>query len=215
MNNTILYSSLAFIAGATIGGFVVWKVVDKHYASIAQEEINSVKEKFTVPKVDKKETEKKSQVENPEDVSKKALNKPDIISYNKKLSEGKYVNYSTEKEEPKKSGRYPWEKSEEDEEKPYVISPDEFADGIDEKDDYDQIDLTLYADGILADTEDEIIENVEEVVGDALEHVGDYEDDAVHVCNPKRKAFYEILTDPRKYEEATKKKPHHNNDGED
>jgi len=209
MNNNILYSSLIFVAGAAIGGFLGWKLTQKKYSDLAQEEIDSVKEKFTIPK---KEIVKKSREENSENVSKKALNKPSLMEYTKQIKSSGYVNYS--KEEPpkeKKSGKYPWDSTED---RPYVISPEEFADGIDENDDYEQISLTFYADGILADEEDEII-NADEVVGDALDHMGEYEDDAVHVCNKKLKTFYEILADERSYKEATKKDPHPEDDGED
>lgn len=210
MNNNILYSSLIFVAGAAIGGFLGWKLTQKKYSELAQSEIDSVKEKFTIPR---KDMVKKSREEKSENVSKKALNKPSLTEYTKQIKTSGYVNYSKEDtSEEKKSGRYPWEESKD--EKPYVISPEEFADGIDENDDYEQISLTFYADGILADESDEIID-ADEVVGDALDHMGEYEDDAVHVCNKKLKTFYEILADERSYKEATKKDPHPDDDGED
>jgi len=47
-----------------------------------------------------------------------------------------------------------------------------------------------------------------------LEHMGEYEEDALHVCNPVKKIYYEILADERSYEKATKKKPHLSDDEE-
>ena len=211
MNNNILYSSLIFVVGAALGGVLGWSLTKKKYSELAQSEINSVKEKFTIPK---KDIVKKSREEKSENVSKKALNKPSLMEYTKKIKDQAYTNYATEEKPKENTGRYPWEKSED--EKPYVISPDEFADGVDEKEDFEQVTLIFYADGILAtDDGDDVINNVKEVVGDALDHIGDYEDDAIHVCNKKLKTFYEILVDERSYEKATGKDPHSDGDEED
>ena len=81
--------------------------------------------------------------------------------------------------------------------KPYVISPDEYgcAEG------YDMIDLTYYADGVLADETDEIVEDVEGTIGtDSLRRFGEYEHDAVHVRNDVRRIDYEILRVKDTYE---------------
>lgn len=211
MNNAILYAALAFVGGAAVGGFVGYKFAEKKFSDLADEEIKSVKEHFTVPIEVKKKVEKKPGEENPEDASKKALNKPGLVEYTKRLKEATYVNYS-DKEEEKKSGRYPWESSDKfSKDGPYVVSPNEYGD----EDDYDQSDLILYADGILADRDDNIIDNVDEVLGKGtLEHMGEYEEDALHVCNPVKKMYYEILADERSYEKATKKKPHLSDDEE-
>ena len=193
-----IYNVLSFLGGAAIGGLITWKCVDKvlekKYADIAEEEIKSVKEKFTVPRV---EIKKNPGVEKQENISKTATNKPSLVEYARKLKDGGYINYSNKPdlEEPKKTS--------DGDENPYVIDPDMFGDD----DEYDRVSLTLYADGILADEDDTII-NAEDVVGDALDHMGEYEDDAVHVCNPLRKVYYEILADGRSYENATNKKPH-------
>ena len=56
------------------------------------------------------------------------------------------------------------------------------------------------ADGVLADDMDEIIEDVDEVVGeDSLNHFGEFEEDSVYVRNDERKCDYEILRDNRNY----------------
>ena len=82
--------------------------------------------------------------------------------------------------------------------KPYVISPDEFGEMEDE--DYDKVSFTYYADGVLADEYDEIVENIDEIIGEeSLTHFGEYEDDSVFVRNDKLKCDYEILLDQRNY----------------
>lgn len=83
---------------------------------------------------------------------------------------------------------------------PYVISPDE----VDEFGDYETIELIYYADGILADDGNEIIDDVEGTVGeDSLERFGEYEPDSVYVRNDKRKCDYVILLDERRYSDVT------------
>ena len=85
---------------------------------------------------------------------------------------------------------------------PYVISPEEFGEVG-----YEQIELTYYGDGILADDDDEIIDDVEDVVGSyALTSFGKYEDDAVFVRNDARRCDYEILADHRDYNDVVR--PH-------
>lgn len=50
-----------------------------------------------------------------------------------------------------------------------MIPPEQFGDD----EEYEQISLTYYADGVLADENDEVIEDVEDAVGiDSLNHFG-------------------------------------------
>jgi hypothetical protein len=89
--------------------------------------------------------------------------------------------------------------------KPYVIAPEEFGD----LDDYETISLTYYADQILADDNDVIVDDIEDVVGfDSLNSFGEYEDDSVFVRNDRLKCDYEILLDQRKYSSVIRRKPH-------
>ena len=44
--------------------------------------------------------------------------------------------------------------------------------------------------------------NVEDIIGDALSHFGEYEEDAVYVRNEQLRAEYEILKDLRTYAEV-------------
>ena len=120
------------------------------------------------------------------------------ILYAKKIKDGGYANYSNVEMED--------DSDEDPKENPFIqiIDPDDFG----EDEDYDQISLTFYADGILADDDDNIIDDVEGTISKyALLHIGEYEDDAVHVKNEKRHVYYEVLTDSRSYEKATGKKP--------
>ena len=85
-------------------------------------------------------------------------------------------------------------------EKPYVISPDEFG----EFEDYEKISLIYYNDGVLTDENNEIVDDINEIVGeDSLKHFGEYEEDSVFVRNDKLKCDYEILYDLRKYKNVS------------
>lgn len=88
---------------------------------------------------------------------------------------------------------------------PYVISPDEFQEDIG----YTAITFYYFADGVLTDENQEIVEDVENSIGyDSLNHFGDYEEDSVHVRNERLRCEYEVLLDQRTYEEVAKTKPH-------
>ena len=132
--------------------------------------------------------------------AEQAREKPDIATYANILKENGYRDYSNA-ESQKKPEKHPVEI---EEDKPYVISPDSFG----EMDDYNCISLTYYADGVLADEDDEVVDDVDATVGsDALNHFGEYEDDSVFVRNDSRKCDYEILLDTRNYADVVKKKP--------
>lgn len=88
---------------------------------------------------------------------------------------------------------------------PYVIPPEDFG----EFEDYEKISLTYYSDGVLTDENDEIVDDVEDSVGeDSLNHFGEYEDDSVFVRNDRKKCDYEILLDLRKYADVSEMLPH-------
>ena len=193
--NKVLY----FVAGASIGALAAWKITSMKYESIIQEEIDSVKEAFANKKVSD-ETIKDPDKEN-DILAEKAVHKPDIMEYAAKLSDEKYTNYSSVVDIKTDSSNV-----EDDVEEPYVISPEEFG----EMYDYEKISLTYFADGTLADDADEVIEDVDEIVGsDALDHFGEYEDDSVYVRDDRKMVDYEILMDTRNYKDyIAKEKPY-------
>lgn len=167
-----------FALGAAVGSVVSWKLTKTKYEQIAQEEIESVKEHFTVPGSSRAigESVPEEEPDNPEE--------SDMEPYKNLMIK---LGYEPEKEEESVVI------------KPYVISPDEFG----EEDDYETISLTYYSDGILTDDMNERIDNVDDVVGkDSLTHFGEYEDDSVFVRNERLKCDYEILLDMRKYSEV-------------
>ena len=80
--------------------------------------------------------------------------------------------------------------SDETNDKPYVIPPEEFG----EMEGYVQSSLTYYADRVLTDEDDNVIDDVDGIVGaDFYKHFGEYEEDSVFVRNDGKKHDYEIL----------------------
>jgi hypothetical protein len=177
---------MMFVLGVAVGSVVTWRYVEKKYEQIAQDEIDSVKEVFSKREAEFTEnTEARIKADN-------AKEKPSVIEYAARLSEHGYTNYSDlVDEKPEEVKEEPMSVD-----KPYVIAPEEFGD----LDDYETISLTYYADQILADDNDVIVDDVEDVVGfDSLNSFGEYEDDSVFVRNDRLKCDYEILLDQRKY----------------
>lgn len=183
---------LIFVAGAAIGSAATWYYTKDKYARIAQEEIDSVKEKFSSMK--KKENPEKPKAEEPEESMS-------VADYAKQLSKKGYTMYSNadilDEEEEKVEVT----------EIPFVIPPEEF--GNLETEGYSKICLTYYSDGVLTDEDDEIVEDVDAWVGkDSLDHFGEYDDDVVYVRNHRLKVDYEIILSQLSYEDILEEKPY-------
>lgn len=192
-----------FALGAVAGSLATFKYAEKKYAARASEEIESVKEAFrnsggSLLQYDDEDIDnRKSTVdEKTTDIQEKVKRagerfiqeqEKEMRNYEKLVKKNEYIN--REPDEPR------------------VISPDEFG----EEEDYTQISLTLYADGVLVDdNNDEMGENeINRTIGPyALDHLGDYEDDCVHVCNGRLEAYYEVLTDARKWSDVLEDRPY-------
>ena len=190
-----------FLIGATVGTVAAWFSLKRYYEKIAQEEINSVKTVYAEKKYvntstakDENSNEKQEDNQHKADIARL---KPDLVNYAAKLQEEGYINYT---EHSKKNIE---EKREESMlNKPYTISPDDYG----ENEYYAQISLVYYAgDGVLADDEDEVMEDIEGTVGeDFAEHFGEYEDDSVFIRNDRLRCDYEILKDNRSFSDVIK-----------
>lgn len=187
---------LCFVTGAAIGSVVTWKLIEKKYKDLADEEIESVIETFKNRKPRITKDEVKETVE-------KVINKykepketvEDIVT-----AEG----YSIEDEE---------ETDEDDDSNytvdvdtgvevivPYVITPEQFG----EYSEYGTKTLTYYADNVLTDEIDNPItsEEMETMIGpDALDHFGEYEDDSVYIRDEMNEMDYEILKSEKTFSE--------------
>ena len=195
MNNT-LKNLFIFAVGAAAGAVATWKLLNDKYEKLYHEEVEAYKE-YHKEKSDKATTEPKPEPE-PEVKKEEYIHKVDQDPIMNKLRDtierAGYTDYSTTKVK---------NESEEKDMRPYVIRPEELGDQIG----YDIIELTYYADGVVAE-EDDVMDDVDEVIGiDSLGHFGQFEEDAVCVRNDRLKCDYQILLDERKYSDVIDKEP--------
>lgn len=188
---------LAFLAGAAVGGGSVWYVLKARYEEISEQDIYSAKQAFRAreEKLQREIDNLKERLESPDmDTEEpkaiqasaaKNREKGDINDYAKMVNRVQYSRTSVP------------QPPEHEVEAPYVISPDEFG----EIEGYTQISLTYFDDGILSDENGVIIDEPEDIVGDALNHFGEYEEDSVFVRSDPKRCDYEILRDLRSYAE--------------
>lgn len=189
MNNT-LTNVIIFVAGAAVGSAVTYKIVKTKYERILQEEIDDVKATYANREITLKDiadVASKNGIDMDVDITP---SEEDRSEYESIIEKANYLGYVTEKLSN--------DKEEPDMVKPYVISPGEVGEC-----DYPVMSLTYYeGDGVLTDSFDKIIRNVDEIVGeDFADHFGEYEDDSVFVRNEEQEVDYEILKDYRSYSE--------------
>ena len=194
---------LMFAAGAAIGSAVTWKVLKTKYDQLIQEEVESVKEAFSNMTDTRGDGDEEPETEDGEEDTEQPhqinwdeledLDEDDTDEDELKKYEDLTSIYSNEKGGVKKMVK-----------EPYVISPYDFG----ENDDFSQISLAYYSDNVLAYEDHEIITNVDALIGaGSLNTFGGYEDDSVFVRNEELRIDFEILKDPRPYEEATGRSP--------
>lgn len=196
--------SIGAILGA-IGG--IWFSKTK-YEAIANAEIESVRKFYAEKMAEKKKEEGVKDDDIPDEYYDKIEepqpvhilpDKPDIAEMAKKAQE--IVNgekYVPEEEDDIEVIEPIIEKVERNKDKnleiPYVISPAEFGDN-----DYEEIELTYYADGVLTEGK-HVLDDPDDILGpEALESFGEYEEDAVYVRNDARRCDYVVLKDLRKF----------------
>lgn len=192
---------LIFAAGAAIGSVATWKICKDRYEARIQEEIESVKEKFSVKKEEietENEDEEGSELE-VDSSGSRVIEKPDLKEY-AKLLERYRSNIPEEEADPPKNDsdeeeEYIPDEVEEVRDGIYPIKPEIFGD-----DEYETEYFTLYADNVLADGRDLVVEKPENQVGyHYQDYFGIYEEDLVCIRNEELKTDYEITRDSRRY----------------
>lgn len=182
--NVTLSNIIVFTAGVAVGSLATWKLVKDFYKKRSDEEIASVVETF-------------------EQRNKPEESEPEQTEIPKEGTPTTYERYKDSIFEFGYDGELKDETSAtiEEDDCIHVIAPEEFGDLEDEG--YAKVSLTYYVDELLADFYDNIVDDVAHTVGkDFAEHFGEYEDDSVFVRNDKKKIDYEILSDPRTYDQA-------------
>lgn len=161
------------VAGAVAGAYLV---KDKVMAD-AREEINEVREYYKSKKENVKEEE--PVVEEKENVEET------VNEYEEIVQNSGYVNYNKMSEQPKVEKASSVDM-------PYIIDPEEFG----EEEGYDTMTLTYFADGVLIDDVDEVINEPDPVVGlDNLKIFDEFEAGSIYVRNDVWKTDFEILKD--------------------
>ena len=184
------------VAGAVAGAYLV---KDKIMAD-AKQEIEEVREYYR----SKKESKKEETEEVPMDrtVEVKHYEKEEK-EYKTIVENSGYINYNNPEQIIQHSVL---------EDEPYAIEPEEFGDK--EEEGWDTTTLTYFADGVLVDDVDEIVEQPDVVVGlDNLKIFEEFPDaTCVYVRNETWRTDFEILRDDWKWsdlqEPQVEKKPH-------
>lgn len=181
---------LTFILGASTASLITWKFAKKKYELIAQEEIDSVKKAFSNRPIGV--TAKIEFSDEPKLKANLAKQKPDINKYSEKFNVQSETKSELHNEET-------YAIDEDGFRLPYVISPDLFG----ENDYWDIITLKLYSDDVITNEKDEMIDDIESLIGEnSLNHFGEYEDDCVYVRNERLERDFEILRMHETYERA-------------
>lgn len=183
-----------FAAGLVVGAVAGAYLVKDKIMADAKQEIEEVREYYKSKKENKKEeVEEQEQPKEEKEEYKEIANN--------------YVNYN-KVEQPKVHSVL--------DDAPYVIDVEEF--GMNEE--YDTMTLTYFADGVLTDDVDDVVEDPDVLVGlDNLKIFEEFGASAVYVRNEVWKTDFEILKDDWKWSdlqeseeklqaEIIEKKPH-------
>lgn len=181
----LLSGSLFFLSGAAVASFITYKLVEKKFKDIADEEIESVREMY------ERKLEKSTQTTSEsKGITAEILITDDETKINPYDSLVTDLGYSNDKKEEKEEMAA--------DNNIEVIPPEDFGEYG-----YKCESLTYYKDRVLTLDDDTKIDAVETFVGpDALNTFGEYEDDSVFVRNHKMKTDFEILLDSRRYSEV-------------
>lgn len=206
MNKPVI-CGIGFAAGVATGAVVAWMLTKVKYQKIADEEIASVKEYFTCPKIlvdnadilHDESTLADATVSANKLKADVARQKKDLAEYTSAVKKTGYTNYSkTIAPEVPAAVAAPDSNVDERDirEYPYIITPDEF----DEIDGYATEVIMYYADGVTVGDDDEPLDEPDKIIGtEWAGRFGEYENDAVYVRNDVLKCDYEVLRDLREY----------------
>lgn len=210
---------MSFAGGAATGALICFALLKEKYEALANEEIKNMKDYY------------QKEMENIDDAYEEELDNlintmnRDIDEHNKREEKKTYVDYVKKysPEEIIKDKYYdmpypdvidedyheddgPPEDPPENDlqyEEPFVISREEFDEGYPH---FDKITITYYEnDDVLADEQDEVIPDIDAVVGyDSLGRFGDMSEDdcVVYVRNGRLGADYEIVLAQESYTES-------------
>lgn len=204
--NKSIFGVIGFVLGAAAGSLVTWKLIEKKYMDMADDEIRSVKEmylhrdtvKSVVDALTPEEPEKAPELT---DEGKQLVDKLNDLtaSYVSVDEKPDYTVYSQAKEKHNVFDDAMPEEPEVKHDEPYIIDPTEFG----EFSEYEQRELTYYKDGVICENDTDMIDPYD-ILGDidVSDHFGEYENDRVFVRDDRRQVDYEILRDERTFMEV-------------
>ena len=195
---------LIFAAGLAVGAVAGAVIVKNKVLADAKAEIEEVREYYRESRGQKDE-----HVEEVKEVEKKEYELKDIQIKDESKTEKEHTNYSQITKMYMSKDEYQTPMYDD----PFVIDPSEFG----ENPEYDTETLTYFADGVLVDDVDDVIEEPDIVVG--LENLKVFEEfgaTSVYVRNDIYKTDYEIIRDDWNYSDlkepveppVKEKKPH-------
>lgn len=195
---------LIFAAGLAVGAVAGAVIVKNKVLADAKAEIDEVREYYRESRGQKDE-----HVEEVKEVEKKEYELKDIQIKDEPKTEKEHTNYSQITKMYMSNDKYNQSMYDD----PFVIDPSEFG----ENPEYDTETLTYFADGVLVDDVDDVIEEPDIVVG--LENLKVFEEfgaTTVYVRNDIYKTDYEIIRDDWNYSDlkepveppVKEKKPH-------
>lgn len=178
---------LIFTAGLALGAIAGAYAIKNKVQAEAKEEIEEVREYYR--------TKGGEETTKEEIVSEETTATTDVehVNYNKITS-----NYITQSNSVCQTPDY--------HEEPYIIDPEDFG----SRDDYDTMTLTYFADGVLVDDVDDVVDEQDIVVGlDNLKVFSELGASSVYVRNDIYRTDYEILRDDWNWSDLneTPKKP--------
>ena len=189
--------AISFAVGGAAGSLLTWLILKDKYAKIAQEEIDSVREIYA--RDGDRIKRQNEELESEKESDRRDKNAKDVRDYAGMVNKFGYSEVSTAK-----TNR--WNDSKHDPRVPYVISPMDYEDQAYAH--YESVELTYYADGVLANSRDEVITQQEsyesigpDIFRNVRDHFGEYEEDpdVVYVRNESNFIHYVITRDNRTY----------------
>ena len=212
--NKSIFGVVGFVLGAAAGSLVTWKLIEKKYMDMADDEIRSVKEMYRSKIVNAEVLDEKNDDmfvarRGPEftvsmeltDEGKQLAEKLNELTgtYLSDAEKPDYTVYSQAKEKHNVFDDAMPSEPEIKHDEPYIIDPTEYG----EFSEYEQRELTYYKDGIICENDTDMIDP-DDIFGDldVGDHFGEYENDRVFVRDDKRQVDYEILRDERTFMEV-------------
>lgn len=199
---------LIFAAGLVVGAVAGAVIVKNKVLADAKAEVEEVREYYRSAR-GKVNRENVEEIEEVKEVEKKEYELKDIQIKDEPKTEKEHTNYSQITKMYMSKDEYQTPMYDD----PFVIDPSEFG----ENPEYDTETLTYFADGVLVDDVDDVIEEPDIVVG--LENLKVFEEfgaTSVYVRNDIYKTDYEIIRDDWNYSDlkepveppVKEKKPH-------